>query len=129
MRSSLIVALLLAGILGAVLTDQPRKDAPQIAPASGPAGTHQSISAGDPIAGKEIAEKLCVSCHALGDSKVISDKTPNLAVVARDPAKTRDYFRAFLSNPHPPMPPIQLTTIEIENLSAYLVALGHKPVE
>jgi hypothetical protein len=44
------------------------------------------------------------------------------AVVADQQGRDASSFHRFLGNPHPPMPSLQLSSSEIEDLVAFLVA-------
>lgn len=79
---------------------------------------------GDPAAGRAIALRWCVGCHTLPDRAAGSDVAPSFRSIGRDPSKNPDHLRGFLSHPHWPMPPLQLSRTEIENVIAYLQELG-----
>lgn len=74
---------------------------------------------GDAQRGKEYAERMCTSCHAIGAAG--TDGAPALALLKKDPKKTDAYIRGFLVAPHKPMPPMAVTTQEIEDLVAYIL--------
>lgn len=80
--------------------------------------------AGDPAAGHELALRWCVGCHTLLGRSAGSDVAPSFRSIAHNPAKDPDHLRGFLSHPHWPMPPLQLSRTEIENVVAYLQELG-----
>lgn len=85
--------------------------------ASGPAW-----AAGDAAQGKTAAERWCASCHAVGPGGRGSDAAPSFAAIGQ----RRDdvFLRGFLSNPHPPMPRVELSRRDIDDLVAYIVSLG-----
>ncbi|TAL03258.1 MAG: cytochrome c [Rhodospirillaceae bacterium] len=129
MNSTLLVIVALGGSIIAhqsAMAAPPDAGTPKV-PASSASSSSPVI--GDPKVGAAIAQRSCASCHALGGARIVSDKAPNLAVVAHDPSRTPAYFRGFLSKPHPRMPPLPLTTLEIENLVAYLDQLGRMPLQ
>ncbi len=74
---------------------------------------------GDAQRGKDYVERLCTTCHAMGVRG--TDGAPPLALLKKDPRKTDSYIRGFLFAPHKPMPPVVLTTQEIEDIIAYLL--------
>ncbi len=74
---------------------------------------------GDAQRGQEYVERLCTTCHAMGVSG--TDGAPPLALLKKNPKKTDAYIRGFLFSPHKPMPPVALTTQEIEDIIAYLL--------
>lgn len=78
---------------------------------------------GDAARGNEITAKWCVSCHLL-DGQSGSDGAPPLRGVSAKGAQTPGFFRNFLMAPHKPMPPLQLTNQEIEDVVAYLGELS-----
>lgn len=80
---------------------------------------------GDAIRGKDYVERLCTTCHAMGAGG--TDAAPALALLKKDPKKTDAYIRGFLVSPHKPMPPVALTTQEIEDIIAYLLGPGLTP--
>jgi cytochrome c len=75
----------------------------------------------DANAGRVRAERWCSSCHAVGTRG--SDMVPPLDSIANLPGRNDTWFRAFLRNPHPPMPPLELSTADIDDLVAYLMTL------
>ncbi len=79
--------------------------------------------AGDPMAGADLAKRWCTSCHATGNSVAARDIGPSFVTIANDPDRTDDRLRAWLVDPHPPMPNPGLTRLEIENVIAYLATL------
>jgi mono/diheme cytochrome c family protein len=74
--------------------------------------------------GRAIAEAWCAQCHLVGPGGPGVDLAPPFEAIARDPARSDDWLRAWLSDPHPPMPDLDLTRLEIEDLLAYLRSLG-----
>ncbi len=80
---------------------------------------------GDAARGQTIVERWCANCHSMGVSA--DDRTPSLRALAGNPAKPEGYIRAFLMRPHAPMPPLNLTTQEIEDVVSYLRNLKDSP--
>lgn len=68
--------------------------------------------------------RWCANGHTTPGGSSASDVAPSFRAVARDPLESADHLRGFLSRPHRPMPPLQLSRNEIENVIAYL----QKPV-
>jgi mono/diheme cytochrome c family protein len=87
------------------------------------AGT--ASAAGDPGAGAEVARTWCASCHLVGDAAAGSTTQgpPSFRALARGQTRTPDELRTFLTNPHPPMPDLSLSRVQIENLVAYIESL------
>jgi mono/diheme cytochrome c family protein len=79
---------------------------------------------GDARVGEALAGRWCNDCHLVGGAKRATDTAPPFAAIAKDPAKTVDHLRAFMSKPHAPMPPIPLSGTEVEDLIAYIRSLG-----
>ena len=82
---------------------------------------------GDPLLGEAIAKRWCADCHTLGDGPTASDQAPGFRAIARGRRGTPEQIRAFLTQPHAPMPQMQLSRNEIENLIAYIRQLGNRP--
>ncbi|HUK57644.1 MAG TPA: c-type cytochrome [Stellaceae bacterium] len=81
----------------------------------------QAIAA-DADAGKRLADQWCTSCHVVGGGGHGTDAAPPLPTIAKsiqDPAR----LRAWLVAPHPPMPNLNLSRAEIDNITAYLESL------
>ncbi len=82
----------------------------------------QSAVAQSAARGEALAEQWCSSCHLIGtDGTAGADVAPAFAGVAE--RMSEGALRAWLADPHPPMPKINLTTREIEDVIAYIVSL------
>ena len=82
--------------------------------------------AADSNQGARLAERWCVSCHVPGPGMKTgpgTDAGPPFAQIAADPALTEQRLRGWLANPHPPMPNLNLTRAEIEDLIAHIRSL------
>lgn len=79
-----------------------------------------TYAAGDPVEGRRMSKRWCASCHAVGPEGRGSDTAPSFAAIAQRRDVT--YLQAFLSRPHPPMPRVQLSRQEIDDLIAYIEA-------
>lgn len=88
-------------------------------------------AAGDADQGERIAQRWCSSCHVIGRKAMASDKAPAFAALAADADKSEGYLRAWISNPHPPMPNFNLTRQTIDDLVAYIRSLseGKKTIQ
>ena len=73
--------------------------------------------------GKRLAAAWCSSCHQVGPNQGTSDLAPAFEMVANDPTKTEGGLRAWLIDPHPPMPDLNLAEDEIEDLLGYIGSL------
>ena len=86
---------------------------------SGLAGAQERVEQGH-----EIARNWCSGCHVVEPGGTSgSDAAPPLPVVAQDSSLSPDRLRAWLADPHPPMPNLSLTREEIEALVAYIGSL------
>ena len=81
------------------------------------------LLAGDPKAGGQLAQRWCVSCHAVGEIApgTTQEGPPSFNAVAQS-GRSRDELRAFLSHPHG-MPDLSLTRAEIDDLVSYIETL------
>ena len=73
--------------------------------------------------GLTISRTWCTSCHMVEPGGAAVDAGPPFAEVANDPNKTEDALRAWLADPHPPMPDLNLGRDEIRAILAYLDSL------
>ena len=88
---------------------------------SAPAG-----AAGDAANGRRLADTWCAGCHLIGDeNKAAMVDVPPFPTIAN--TKTPDAVRAFLFNPHPPMPSFRLTRQDIEDLVEFIASLKKAP--
>lgn len=79
----------------------------------------------DAAAGRQLAERLCASCHnvSAGASPTINADVPSFASIAGRPGASAEYLAGRIIIPHPAMPETQLTVAEIRNVIAYIVSL------
>jgi len=77
-------------------------------------------SRGNASIGEALAKRWCNECHLVRGANSATDAAPTFQSIAGDPQKSTDHLRAFLSKPHPPMPPIPLSGAEVEDLIAYI---------
>lgn len=74
--------------------------------------------------GLSIARNWCRGCHVVEPGGTSgSDIAPPFPVVAQNSSLTPEQLRAWLVDPHPPMPNLALTRDEIEALVAYIGSL------
>jgi mono/diheme cytochrome c family protein len=83
-------------------------------------------AAGDPESGRTVAEGWCASCHALGRPQTATDAAPAFVTIAQHGHADPGRLRAWLTDPHPPMPNPGLSRQQIEDVIAYLQQLGAK---
>lgn len=80
-------------------------------------------------AGEVLAERLCRSCHLLPASPAgsVTAGIPSFAAIANRPGQTRArVVGAMIAAPHP-MPDLQLTRDQIDDLTTYLDTLRRDP--
>ena len=77
---------------------------------------------GDADRGAALAQAWCAGCHVVGLRG--TDVAPPLAEIALRPGRTADYLWAWLADPHPVMPQLNLSRQEIADLIAHLQRLG-----
>jgi mono/diheme cytochrome c family protein len=81
----------------------------------------QAWAAGDADAGKNLAQKWCANCHAVGPSgDRASDAAPPFDLIAKRHSKDESWLRAWLRSPHPSMPNFDLSNKQIDDVIAYL---------
>lgn len=78
--------------------------------------------AADPDAGAALTQRWCSGCHVIGNSSHGQDAAPTLPPHGRD----QTWLRAWLTDPHPPMPNFNLSRQEIDDIIAYLQSLPQK---
>jgi mono/diheme cytochrome c family protein len=79
-------------------------------------------AAGDAERGRVLAERWCASCHGMERPSVATDAAPPFATIAK--GRSPEQLRAWLTDPHPPMPNPGLDRREVEDVIAYLQRLG-----
>lgn len=78
-----------------------------------------------PERGLEIAHVSCAGCHLIGSAQQSSAVAgvPSFQIIANRPQQTAARLLQVLVKPHRPMPQLQLTRAEIDDLIAYFDAL------
>jgi len=81
--------------------------------------------AGDAETGERLAKQWCSSCHVTNGGPGGSglDAAPPFRTIANTPGKTAGALRSFLLHPHSPMPDLQLSEPDIDDLIAYFETL------
>jgi cytochrome c len=83
----------------------------------------QGEDVGDPVAGRQLAERWCASCHVFpGSDHAIATGGPSFAAVAADKSVTALSLRAFLQTPHDRMPDLHLSNDETDDLIAFVLS-------
>ncbi len=75
--------------------------------------------------GARLAQTLCTSCHLVGETsdRPIHADVPSFTGIANRPKQTLDHLSNWLTEPHPPMPNLNLTRVEIRDLAGYIFSL------
>lgn len=78
-----------------------------------------------PAQGQQIAQDKCASCHLLPGttSGTAPAGPPTFRAIANKPGQTGEHITNILIAPHAPMPDLQLTREEIQDITAYLEEL------
>ena len=82
-----------------------------------------AVRAADSAEGYRLAKQWCTSCHVIAPNEPGSDAARPFDSIAKDPNFTEDGIRAWLVDPHPPMPNLHLSSTEIDAVIAYLQSL------
>lgn len=81
-------------------------------------------AAGVPSSGEALARRVCVECHMVAsDQTKANSDVPSFMSIARKYRDKSDVLRAFLVEPHQPMPDFSLNRQEILDLIAYIEGL------
>ena len=79
--------------------------------------------AADAAAGKQLAERWCQSCHAIGANQPMAvTEAPPFATIARKPGFEEAKVATFLLDPHPKMPDIGLSREAAADLAAFIAS-------
>jgi mono/diheme cytochrome c family protein len=84
-----------------------------------------SASAADIDQGRKLASQWCSNCHVVApDQARGGDSAPPFVAIAETAAGRSGDLRAWMADPHPPMPNLDLTVREIDDLLAYIESLS-----
>lgn len=84
-----------------------------------------AASAADAVAGRDLAARWCAGCHTTAAAKG-ADMAPPFTAIANRPGFDPAGLPGILAAPHPPMPSLSLSRIDIGNIAAYLAGLRTK---
>src|SRR6185437_16138875 len=90
-----------------------------VALAFGAALVAAQARAGDATRGAGLTQRWCSGCHVIGGAAHGQDAAPTLPPQGRSQA----WLRGWLTAPHPPMPNLDLSRQEIDDIIAYLSSL------
>ena len=81
-------------------------------------------TAADAAHGEQLAKRWCASCHVVApDQARGADDVPAFPTIANMPGFDAGKLAAFLMDPHPKMPDMQLGRGEANDLAAYIGSL------
>jgi mono/diheme cytochrome c family protein len=80
-------------------------------------------AAGDPGSGLVLAKTWCSSCHIVAPNAAGGDTAPPFASIANRPNRSPGATRAWLTDTHPPMPNLNLSNQQMDDVGAYLESL------
>ncbi len=84
------------------------------------AASPQSAFADDPAKGEIIARRWCAACHVVApDQTLANSDAPTFASIAHRREEPKK-LKAFLTDPHPKMPNMNLSRSEIADIVAYI---------
>lgn len=89
-----------------------------------PAAAQEGV-AGDPGAGRVLAEQMCVECHQIeaGEHTPVGKDAPSFHAVSQTTGMTPMALYVWLYSPHPTMPHIRLEQEQAEDVVAYIWSL------
>ena len=73
--------------------------------------------------GRELTLRWCVACHVVDEATQGGDAGPAFASLVNRMGRTDAELRVWLSAPHPPMPEMNLSSLEIDDIIAHLATL------
>jgi mono/diheme cytochrome c family protein len=80
-----------------------------------------AAAAADAYQGGVLAKRWCATCHIVSaDQARGSTQAPPFSEIAKKKGLTAASIALFLLRPHPPMPDMNISRIEAENLAAYI---------
>ena len=82
-----------------------------------------AAAANDVERGQALAGRWCTSCHVIAPDEPGGDVGPAFETVANREGQTLGGTTAWLFEPHPPMPDLQLSPAEFRDLAAYITSL------
>ena len=84
----------------------------------------QTAYAGNIERGRALSLRWCISCHVVAPDATGGDAGPAFASLASLPGQTEQALRNWLAEPHPPMPDLDLTAVEFNDLAVYIMSLN-----
>jgi mono/diheme cytochrome c family protein len=81
------------------------------------------FAAGDAASGLTLAKTWCVTCHIVAPNVAGGDNAPPFDAIANRSNLSPGALRAWLTDTHPPMPNLNLSNQQIDDITAYLDSL------
>ncbi|MBK0398845.1 cytochrome c [Limibaculum sp. M0105] len=72
--------------------------------------------------GRELAVRWCSDCHVVSPDGPGGDAGPAFESLAR--GRSDEGLRAWVAEPHPPMPELDISARAVDEISAYIRSLG-----
>jgi cytochrome c len=85
-----------------------------------------AVAAGDAASGLALAQTWCTGCHIVEPAAAGGDSAPPFAAIANRSNLAPGALRAWLTDPHPPMPNLELSRQQIDDIASYLDSLRHR---
>lgn len=91
----------------------------------GAALSQPRLNIGDPAKGRQVADRLCASCHNVSSAPqaVTTTDIKGFTAIARSDGLTAEHLAGRIIIPHPAMPDTQLMVSEIRDVIAYIMSL------
>lgn len=81
-----------------------------------------ALAADDAARGEALALRWCTDCHVVASDEPGGDAGPAFQTLSLE--RTEPGLRAWLFQPHPPMPDLNLTADEVDAIMAYIRSLS-----
>lgn len=80
---------------------------------------------GNVAAGEKLARQWCAACHVVAEAqdRAATIGVPSFFDIAANPDMSEAKIATFLADPHPQMPDMGLSNLEIRDLVAYIGSL------
>jgi mono/diheme cytochrome c family protein len=72
--------------------------------------------------GRELAERWCADCHLIGPLGPGGDAAPAFQRLAE--TRSDEALRAWIADPHPPMPKLDISAMAADDIAAYIRSLA-----
>ncbi|PLX38285.1 MAG: cytochrome C552 [Hyphomicrobiales bacterium] len=88
-------------------------------------GAGPVLAGGSVESGAAIAQTWCINCHVVADDQSVArSEAPSFQSLGSDPDRTAEGLKAFLFDPHPPMPDMNLSRDEVDDVVAYILSFS-----